>query len=281
MKSLCKDMQRRSLTLLVNRVLHNMACFDPMPESDNSQPEMRRVLLVDDDTELCAMLVEYLTLEGFEVSEVHNGADGLEQARSGGFELIVLDVMLPRMNGLEMLKALRTTHDTPVLMLTARGEDVDRIVGLEVGADDYLAKPFNTRELVARIRAVLRRAPGAAKNQGKAATLVAGPLVLEPSSLTARLDDKPLSLTGAEFRVLENLVAHAGQIVSRETLTQNALGRSLEPFDRAIDTHVSNLRRKMGARRDGESPIRNVRGAGYLLSFLPTAGTDNNGPGDA
>jgi DNA-binding response OmpR family regulator len=240
-----------------------------MKNSDNSQHEKRRVLLVDDDVELCAMLVEYLTLEGFEVSDVHNGADGLEQATTGGFDLIVLDVMLPRMNGLDVLKALRATHNTPVLMLTARGEDVDRIVGLEVGADDYLAKPFNTRELVARIRAVLRRAPGAAKSESSAATLVAGPLVLEPSSLTARLDDKPLSLTGAEFRVLENLVAHAGQIVSRDTLTQNALGRRLEPFDRSIDTHVSNLRKKLGIRAGGASPIRNVRGAGYLLSFAP------------
>ncbi|MEM9056609.1 MAG: response regulator transcription factor [Pseudomonadota bacterium] len=242
-----------------------------MTANEPDKRERRRLLLVDDDVELCAMLDEYLTLEGFAVTVVHNGADGLEQARSGAFELVVLDVMLPAMNGLEVLKALREDRDTPVLMLTARGDDVDRIVGLEVGADDYLAKPFNTRELVARIRAVLRRRPAAGATAAPE-VLIAGPLSLDPASLTARLHDKALNLTGAEFRVLELLAASAGRIVSRDALTEQALGRRLTPFDRAIDTHVSNLRRKLGTLPDGSSAIRNVRGAGYLLSFTPSDG---------
>ncbi|MEL7450284.1 MAG: response regulator transcription factor [Pseudomonadota bacterium] len=245
-----------------------------MTDTQNTSRENRRVLLIDDDVELCTMLAEYLSLEGFEVTQVHDGAQGLERARQGGVDLIVLDVMLPGMNGLEVLKALREDFETPVLMLTARGEDVDRIVGLEVGADDYLAKPFNTRELIARIRAVLRRTPRSGGSTAAPDTVQAGPLVLEPASLAARLHDKPLTLTGAEFRVLENLAVNAGKIVSRDTLTESALGRRLEPFDRAIDTHVSNLRKKLGPLPDGGTPIRNVRGAGYLLSFASSSDSD-------
>ena len=241
-----------------------------MTDPENTTREKRRLLLIDDDVELCAMLAEYLGLEGFDVVQVHDGAEGLERARQGSVDLVVLDVMLPGMNGLDVLKALRETHETPVLMLTARGEDVDRIVGLEVGADDYLAKPFNTRELIARIRAVLRRTPRSGSGAPMPDTLQAGPLVLEPASLAVRLHDRSLSLTGAEFRVLEILAANAGWIVSRDTLTENALGRRLEPFDRAIDTHVSNLRKKLGPLPGGGTPIRNVRGAGYLLSFAST-----------
>ena len=232
-----------------------------------------KILIVEDEVQVAKVLQKGLREEGHAVDISHDGEDGGFLAEVNDYDLIILDLMLPKKNGIQVCREIRTRGvNTPVLMLTARGEDVDRIVGLEVGADDYLAKPFNTRELVARIKAVLRRSPAGARAQSAAGTLVAGPLVLEPSSLTARLDDKPLTLTGAEFRVLENLVTHAGQIVSRETLTENALGRRLEAFDRAIDTHVSNLRRKLGTKHNGVSPIRNVRGAGYLLSFALPAG---------
>jgi len=227
----------------------------------------QRLLLIDDDSDLCEMLDEYLALEGFDVQAVHNGAEGLEAALHGDFNLVILDVMLPGMNGLEVLRRLRGQSAVPVLMLTARGDDVDRIVGLEIGADDYLAKPFNTRELVARIRAILRRVISRSAAAGSGGEVIqAGSVVLDTARWSAAVDGQEVKLTGAEYRVLEVLVRRVGQVVSREDLTEQALGRSLSPYDRAIDTHVSNLRKKLAGHLGPRLAIRNIRGAGYLLA---------------
>jgi two-component system response regulator CpxR len=227
-----------------------------------------RILLVDDDRELTAMLSEYLGREGFDVAVFHDGGVALERLVEPGGErrpdLVVLDVMLPGRNGLDVLRALRAREAAPpVLMLTARGDDVDRIVGLELGADDYLAKPFNPRELVARMRAVLRRVSDPRTTHEP---LTLGPLRLDPSRHRATMRGVAVDLTGAEFRVLEVLLRGAGRIASRETLTEQALGRKLELYDRSVDTHVSNLRRKLGLGAAAELEIRGIRGAGYLLT---------------
>ena len=233
-------------------------------------PADRAVLVVDDDPELCDMLARYLAPQGFVVSAVHDGQEGLDAAAAGDWAAVVLDVMLPGLDGFEILRRLRARSDVPVVMLTARGDDVDRIVGLEVGADDYLAKPFNPRELVARLRAILRRArPEELPETRLAVPLEPGALTLDVATLSARLADQPLPLTATEFRVLECLAREAGRVVTREALTRSALGRELSPFDRAIDTHISNLRRKLGRDRDGRSPIRGIRGAGYQLAPAP------------
>jgi two-component system response regulator CpxR len=231
------------------------------------EPGARPILVIDDDRELCEMLASYLGGQGFAVSAAFDGHSGLERAVAGGWDAVILDVMLPELDGVEVLRRLRTASDVPVVMLTARGDDVDRIVGLEVGADDYLPKPFNPRELVARLRAILRRTRGAGADETRLSVeLGAGLLELDPATLSVRLGGRPVSVTATEFRVLERLVRDAGRIVEREELTRAALGRELTPFDRAIDTHISNLRRKLGRDRDGRSPIRSVRGAGYQLA---------------
>ncbi|HXQ64117.1 MAG TPA: response regulator transcription factor [Steroidobacteraceae bacterium] len=227
-----------------------------------------RILLVDDDRELTAMLQEYLTPEGFEVSVSHDGAEALDRLThvrgEPQFDLVVLDVMLPGRSGLDVLRSLRSREaPPPVLMLTARGDDVDRIVGLELGADDYLPKPFNPRELVARIRAVLRRASDRSQPHEP---LSLGVLKLDPARHRASVRGAPAELTGAEFRVLEVLLRAAGRVVSREQLTEQALGRKLELYDRSVDTHVSNLRRKLALTAPGDPEIRGIRGAGYLLT---------------
>ncbi len=218
---------------------------------------MKRLLLIEDDVELCEMLREYLATEDFEVSAVHDGAEGAASAREGAFDVVVLDVMLPSLNGFEVLRRLRESSQVPVIMLTARGEEVDRIVGLEMGADDYLPKPFNPRELVARLRAVLRRRPGPAGPE----PCRAGRLLLHPGSRRALLDDEPLELTSTEFDLLLVLAREAGRPVSKARLSEQALGRRLARFDRSIDMHISNLRRKLGDPR----LIETVRGRGYQL----------------
>ncbi len=218
---------------------------------------MKRLLLIEDDVELCEMLREYLATEDFEVSAVHDGEEGATSAREGAFDVVVLDVMLPSLNGFEVLRRLRETSQVPVIMLTARGEEVDRIVGLEMGADDYLPKPFNPRELVARLRAVLRRRPGPAGPE----PCRAGRLVLHPGSRRALLDDEPLELTSTEFDLLLVLAREVGRPVSKARPSEQALGRRLARFDRSIDMHVSNLRRKLGDPR----LIKTVRGRGYQL----------------
>jgi two-component system OmpR family response regulator len=226
---------------------------------------MTRILLVDDDLELCEMLAEYLTQEGFAVETAHDGERGAEKADAGGYDAVVLDVMLPRMNGFETLRRIRQTSQVPVLMLTAKGDDVDRIVGLEMGADDYLPKPCNPRELVARLRAILRRASAGADTVVTDETIQAGGVTIRPSARTAEWHGQPLDLTSTEYNLLEVLVRAAGRVVSKADLSEQAMGRKLTRYDRSIDMHVSKLRRKLGTNTDGRSPIQTVRGTGYQL----------------
>jgi DNA-binding response OmpR family regulator len=221
-----------------------------------------RLLLVDDDRELCRMIAEYLTPEGFEVTAIHDGSQALATMESWPCRMMILDVMLPGLSGLEVLRRLRTQCDLPVLMLTARSDDVDRVVGLEMGADDYLPKPFNARELVARVRSILRRAQGMHSRTGR---LMVGEIMLDRGARHVTYSGERLALTGAEFRILEALMQQAGVVVSREQLVQQALGRRLLPWDRSVDTHISNLRRKL-SQRGGESLILSVRGSGYQLA---------------
>jgi two-component system response regulator CpxR len=229
------------------------------------------VLLVDDDRELCQMLCEYLSAEHFEVQSVHDGAQGLERVRTGTFDIIILDVMLPGLSGFDVLRQLGAGFEVPILMLTARGDDIDRIVGLELGADDYLSKPFNPRELVARVRAILRRASARRGRAVNLETLDVGSINLNTGMHKVSVDGRPVALTGAEFRVLEILMRSAGQVLSREHLTESALGRKLVAYDRSIDTHVSNLRRKLNLEAGSAPEIKNVRGAGYTLTSGPAA----------
>jgi DNA-binding response OmpR family regulator len=223
---------------------------------------MDRVLIIDDDIELCELLAARMSGEGFEFEAVHEGAQGLQRALSREHSLVVLDLMLPGMGGLDVLRRLRAQSPIPVLILTARGEDVDRILGLEIGADDYLPKPFNPRELIARIRAILRRTVGVATGTHP---VIAGDLRLDPAAREARMQDRLLSLTSVEFALLEILLRNAGRIVSREELTEAVLGRKLGPFDRVIDVHVSNIRKKLGASQ-GVERIKSIRGSGYLFA---------------
>lgn len=228
---------------------------------------MDRVLLVDDDVQLCNLLAERLAGEGYAMETVHDGSRGLERALSMEYALVVLDLMLPGMGGLDILRRLRKVSPVPVLILTARGEDSDRIRGLEMGADDYVPKPFNPRELIARIRAILRRT---GRTEVSAAPLAVGDLRLDPAVREVWLEDAPLNLTSAEFTLLEAFMRQPGSILSREQLTESVLGRKLGPFDRVIDVHVSNLRRKLGVPQDGQR-IKAVRGSGYLFASRPNA----------
>ncbi len=225
-----------------------------------------QVLLVDDDLELDQMLTEYLSAEAFDVVSAADGASALELLAHESFDLVILDVMLPSLNGFDVLRQLRQSRAVPVIMLTARGEDTDRILGLELGADDYLAKPFNPKELLARMRAVLRRTSAEAKRPGE--PIMIGALHLDPSTFEANIHGQPIRLTITEFRVLEFLMRVPGRAQSRELLTDSVLGRRLSPYDRSIDTHVSNLRRKLSEREDAGVRIRNVRGAGYMLTVI-------------
>jgi len=226
---------------------------------------MARILLADDDVELCTMLQQYLQAEGFSVDTAHDGEAALAKAAAGGFDLIVLDVMMPGKNGFDVLRELRAHALTPVLMLTARGDDIDSVLGLELGADDYLGKPCNPRVLSARIRAVLRRSePHSQEGEsGAAETLQIGDLTLHTGARSVRSGDRPVELTSTEFGVLEALLREAGHVVSKSSLSERALGRRLASFDRSLDMHVSNLRRKLGALPGGEERIKTIRGAGY------------------
>jgi two-component system response regulator CpxR len=217
-----------------------------------------RILLVDDDVELCALLDELLSREGFDIEMAHDGARGLERAQSGGFDMVVLDVMLPGIDGFELLRRLRKSSLVPVLMLTARGEDVDRIVGLELGADDYLPKPFNPRELVARIRAILRRIE--AKRAADPRRLEINGVVLDPGSREVFKDGQLLEMTTLEFDILEMLMRAAGRVVSRDELMESLYNRKATPFDRSIDMHLSHLRKKLETDR---TLFKTIRGVGY------------------
>jgi DNA-binding response OmpR family regulator len=225
---------------------------------------MAKVLLVDDDVDLSAMLKEYLEHEGFAVDVVHDGESGVRLVLAGGYDIAVLDVMMPGISGIEALRRIRTASRMPVLMLTARGDDVDRVIGLELGADDYVPKPCTPRELVARLRAILRRTASAAP-AAEQTTILAGRLRLWPDKRRAEWDGQPMDLTSTEFNLLETLARQVGNIVSKASLSEQGLGRPLSRYDRSIDVHVSNLRQKLGSLPDGRSWIQTVRGIGYLL----------------
>jgi DNA-binding response OmpR family regulator len=224
------------------------------------------LLIIDDDEELCAMLAEYLAPEGFVTASAATGPAGLELLVRSPVDLVVLDVMLPELSGFEVLRRLRTISRVPVIMLTARGEEVDRVVGLEMGADDYLPKPFSPRELIARIRAVLRRMPG--ESAGAGGVILWGPLRIDLRARTADVGGNDLELTSAELRILELLVRADTRTVTRDELMTQALGRRLLPTDRSLDTHVSNLRRKL-LRFTDRLNVQSVRGSGYALTLAP------------
>lgn len=227
---------------------------------------MNKILLVDDDRELTSLLQELLEMEGFIVLVAYDGEQALELL-DDSVDLLLLDIMMPKRNGIDTLKELRQTYQTPVIMLTARGSELDRVLGLELGADDYLPKPFNDRELVARIRAILRRSQW--NEQQNADTglqvLSVDALNLNPGRQEANFAGQTLELTGTEFTLLYLLAQHLGQVVSREHLSQEVLGKRLTPFDRAIDMHISNLRRKLPDRKDGHPWFKTLRGRGYLM----------------
>ncbi len=225
---------------------------------------MDRVLLADDDEELTALLGEYLSEEGYAVTTTTDGRDAVEAAIAATVDLIVLDIMMPRMNGIEVLRRIRARSQIPVLMLTARGDDVDRITGLNLGADDYVPKPCSPGELEARVRAILRRSRQAGSS-GPSDEIRAGRLVLHPGNRTADWGGSPLHLTGTEFSLLEVLARHAGQIVSKQDISKRAFGQPLTPFDRRIDVHLSSIRQKLARHQGGTSVIQAVRGQGYQL----------------
>jgi DNA-binding response OmpR family regulator len=229
------------------------------------------ILIIDDDTELCELITEYLEDEGLDVDSVHDGVAGVERCLSNEPDLVILDVMLPGLGGFAVLSKIRETSKVPVIMLTARGEEVDRIVGLEMGADDYLPKPFNPRELVARIRAILRRTVGTAGAGEESAMIIVDDLEMDIGSRRVSCSLGDVDLTGAEFAVLETLVRAAGTVVSRDELSRRALGRRASAFDRSLDVHLSNLRKKLGQLPGGGERIKTVRGVGYLYVKPSTA----------
>jgi two-component system response regulator CpxR len=232
---------------------------------------MQDILLIDDDMELCALLKEYLADEGFEIEICHEGVAGADKALSEKHDLIILDVMLPGCNGFEVLKKIRKQSNVPVLMLTARGDEVDRIVGLEIGADDYLGKPFNPRELVARIRAIFRRtqAPdGDSASPAEPTRWRVDDVELELNSRRVFKQGRAIDLTAVEFGLLKVLLQSAGTVVSREELNRAVLGRSYSTYDRSIDVHVSKLRKKLGEKVGQAERIQAIRGEGYLYACL-------------
>ena len=228
------------------------------------QSSKTKILMIDDDKELGVLLKEYMALEGFELHCCHDGVSGLAQAHDDTYALILLDVMMPKLNGFEVLKALGGRHTTPILMLTAKGDDADRVLGLELGADDYLPKPFQHRELLARIRAILRRIDivNNHSNQGKV-NAVNG-VVLNHATRQVSCQQHEVELTGTEYQILDLLMQHASQIVSKAEISEQVLNRKLSPFDRSIDMHVSNIRKKLLPYSDSDK-LKTVRGAGYIF----------------
>lgn len=231
---------------------------------------MRRILVIDDDIELCELVIEYLEPDGYQVEAVHDGETGLERALSGEHVLAVLDYMLPGLNGFEVLRQIRSRSRLPVVMLTARGDAVNRIVGLQMGADDYLPKPFDPQELVARINAVLRRAAPAEDDSTK--PLVVGDVEMDYRTRSVRRAGEPVELTPIEYALLEKLLKGNGRVVSREELAKDVLHRNLSPFDRSLDTHVANVRRKLGHEVNGLERIKTIRSVGYIYSVPESTG---------
>jgi two-component system OmpR family response regulator len=221
---------------------------------------MTHVLLIDDDAALSGMLTEYLAREGFETTAAFNGENGMEIVAANRFDAVILDVMLPSMNGIEVLRRIRQASDIPVIMLTAKGDDIDRVVGLEMGADDYVAKPYHARELVARLRAVLRR-----QSANLRETLTIGLIQLCPLKREAQFSGQPLDLTLSEFDLLEALMRAREAVATKDDLSITVLGRKRQPYDRSVDVHVSNLRRKLAGVSDGKVEIETVRGVGYRI----------------
>ncbi|WP_374276423.1 response regulator [Azonexus sp.] len=230
-----------------------------LPDTSSAPP---RVLLVDDDAELLELLGDYLERDGFAVDRAHDGKSGAAAALSGTHDIVVLDIMMPGLNGIEVLRSIRSAGALPVVMLSARGDDTDRIVGLELGADDYVPKPCTPRELAARLRAILKRSGPRPVQQG---VLVVGDLVLDPARRLAELAGTTLALTGTEFNLLELLARHAGQPIAKERLSEEAMGRPLTRFDRSIDVHISSIRHKLGPLPDGRSRVQTVIRKGYQL----------------
>jgi two-component system response regulator CpxR len=223
----------------------------------------QRLLLIDDDAELCGLITRFMAGEGFAVDSASNGGHGVPRALSGEYRIVLLDVMMPDMNGFDVLRRIRAESRIPVLMLTAKGDTLDRVLGLEMGADDYLPKPFDPPELAARVRAILRRA---SRQPECPAPMVVADVELDTSTRTVRRQGKLIDLTTVEFDLLAALVRTAGSTVSREDLSRRVLGREFSPFDRSIDTHVCNLRKKIGLLEDGTERIKGVRGEGYLYA---------------
>lgn len=230
------------------------------------KPVMNKVLIIDDDEELCELVSEYLTVEGFDTNCVHDGESGLKRAGSGDYDLAILDVMLPKMNGFDVLRNLRENSDVPVLMLTARGDDMERIVGLETGADDYLPKPFNPRELVARLRAILRRVTPEDEDGSATEKIHVDDIEISTTARSAKIEGVEVTLTSVEFDLLLALAREAGKVVKKEDLSEQVLERSLSPFDRSLDMHISNLRKKLGPHSDGSDRIKTVRSVGYIYT---------------
>jgi len=227
---------------------------------------VNRILIVDDDAELCALVARFLGSEGFAVDRAADGREGIGRALSGSYALIMLDVMMPDLSGFDVLRGIRACSRTPVLMLTARGDTHDRVLGLELGADDYLPKPYDPAELVARIRAILRRAESSTPGSAASAPLAVGDIQLTSSTRVVTRDGTPVDLTAVEFDLLEVLLKGAGTVVRREDLVRTVLGREFSPYDRSIDTHVCNLRRKIGHLKDGTERIKGIRGTGYVYA---------------
>lgn len=226
-----------------------------------------RILVIDDDVEFCKLVTRYLTQEGFAIESVNAGERGATEALSGNHSLVVLDVMMPGLNGFDVLRRIRAQSRIPVLMLTAKGDALDRVLGLEMGADDYLPKPFNPQELAARIRAILRRVK---PDTPPGAPITVGDIELDARARVVRRHGEPVNLTSVEFDLLEALLRAAGEVVGRDKLTRDVLGREFSPFDRSIDTHVCNLRKKIGLLPDGTERIKGVRGIGYLYAVVQT-----------
>lgn len=234
---------------------------------------MDRILIIDDDVELCKLLTEYFAPEGFYTEAIHDGEAGLEKALNERYDMIILDVMLPVLSGFEVLRQFRTKSNTPVIMLTARGEEVDRIVGLEIGADDYLPKPFNPRELAARIRAILRRTrrdQDHTLSTSPSKRFQVGDVEMDVSARLVFRSGEKIDLTAVEFSLLEILLRNAGELVPRDDLIQTVLGRSPYPYDRSIDVHVSKLRKKLGHEVSGMERIKTIRSIGYLYTVVPS-----------